>query len=1471
MEVRLLLVLIALFMLSNQIRAQEPNLTEKETLPVQLYGVKSFNSATDVDTVVIPTQLPGDFTLEVKARINSAEGRGLDIEARKGDLNGFRTSADTETFNWRAPLSVSDMLYFSSTKEQTFRFAVEGNKVHIYQNGFYIVSKPATSIYDIVDGVENPLVSTYGENIVSDIFGYGEIVTPNEIDWGNNGAGTVPWKTTNSGSGVRIMDPLNGTSYNGETYTYPLILLRWESGVTNGSSYYYPVELEANTAYNFSYLQGYWDNGSPNSLKVGVSKEITGNNLISETSFEGSYNEKQQLFDGSLSFTTSEAGTYYLMFQNDGNGIWIVADPEVKKLDAVSRIIIGKNYKDGAVDIDLSSVTLDEDGAFAPLPNMEVETISKSISDETFSATKLINSHISVSGESELHLSGRDPLVNSSIDLQSNDSWLYFSEFRPSQFLSDLSGQVTVNGRVFDETIDRVEIYGSGCVIIPNGMKIANESALIVYSEPNFGGDSKAIEIETYYNNLEEWNNSIKSFKLKKGFAATFANNPDGTGHSRMFIASDEDLEISTMPEGFVASETTGESFISFVRVFRWRWTSKKGTAGNIGPINADVVYDWSAGGQSTLDTEYIPMRHNAGWDSYGLINNRQNTSHVLGFNEPERPDQANMPVTEAIRQWPNLFESGLRIGSPAPADMPRAWLTEFMHICDSTNLRVDFIATHAYQDQSTGWWDWFIYMASFGGMAAGETPRRPIWITEWNNGANWTNGADASKWPDDNGVRVDVNGYPILDKNGNEVNVALPLTAANAERQKNKLLEVLNHFETVDIFEHQFLYQWVNDARQLEINGELTPAGEAFNAFKSEVGFKKKNEYKHIWKIAPPFCRSWESEDYHNVTLSWYDHNSETGKNYIIERKLDSESSYSPIDTLFAAKDYKYGSTTVEYTDSLGHNSANYRVKATSYKDTESVYSRTVKILRNDPPQAPGNLFIEVNENEASLNWEEAAFATSYKIKKSSSRGGPFETIAEGITTTDFKDNFDGNITYYLVVAVNEFGESPHSNRVSTKQSDKYIYLRFDEGEGEIAEDSWSGLDGKLVGGAFWSEGKAGKSAFLSGNNNSHVALVDGVMESIKEYTISVWVKLEENPTWNRIFDFGSGTGTYMFLTPKSGNNTVRYAIKKGGNEQRINGLSPLSLNEWHHLALTQKDTIGILYIDGKEVGRNENMDLNPTDLGTTTQNWIGKSQWPDPLMKGNVDEFRIYNYALNSGEIGDLFVEEITPAPFQYVISFESEYGQMPQEMRFTSVDEIPDLPEMEDTDTHLFQGWKKADGELVTELSAIIPADADGSITLFAIWEEIPVEVYAITYHNVDFEGVVNPNPTEQEVGTVLELQSAIASSYRFMGWYLNADFTSEISSIEGNNSSDMEIYGRWKLKGEFIAYPTLTEGTVSFRSSEANDMIILSNSIGVIVKRLQTSSVQERFDFSNLPTGLYVARSLKTGLTTRIIKK
>ncbi len=91
-------------------------------------------------------------------------------------------------------------------------------------------------------------------------------------------------------------------------------------------------------------------------------------------------------------------------------------------------------------------------------------------------------------------------------------------------------------------------------------------------------------------------------------------------------------------------------------------------------------------------------------------------------------------------------------------------------------------------------------------------------------------------------------------------------------------------------------------------------------------------------------------------------------------------------------------------------------------------------------------------------------------------------------------------------------------------------------------------------------------------------------MVSALNDFTISTWVKVDANATWARVFDFGSGTGTYMFLAPASGGTSVRYAIttSSSGGEQQLNRAGNLSTGVWHHLAVTLSGSTGVLYVDG-------------------------------------------------------------------------------------------------------------------------------------------------------------------------------------------------------------------------------------------------------------------------------------------------
>jgi hypothetical protein len=85
-------------------------------------------------------------------------------------------------------------------------------------------------------------------------------------------------------------------------------------------------------------------------------------------------------------------------------------------------------------------------------------------------------------------------------------------------------------------------------------------------------------------------------------------------------------------------------------------------------------------------------------------------------------------------------------------------------------------------------------------------------------------------------------------------------------------------------------------------------------------------------------------------------------------------------------------------------------------------------------PPAAPMGLTATPGNNQVSLTWNASSGATSYNVKRATTSGGPYATIAPGVTTTSYTDTtaVNGTTYYYVVSAVNAAGESANSSEVS-------------------------------------------------------------------------------------------------------------------------------------------------------------------------------------------------------------------------------------------------------------------------------------------------------------------------------------------------------------------------------------------------------------------------------------------------------
>jgi len=186
-------------------------------------------------------------------------------------------------------------------------------------------------------------------------------------------------------------------------------------------------------------------------------------------------------------------------------------------------------------------------------------------------------------------------------------------------------------------------------------------------------------------------------------------------------------------------------------------------------------------------------------------------------------------------------------------------------------------------------------------------------------------------------------------------------------------------------------------------------------------------------------------------------------------------------------------------------------------------------------------------------------------------------------------------------------------------------------------AADSIGTANGVLEGNAVISGG-----ALVLDGVNSYLALPANLVTNYTAITMESWVTDKGSSDWARIWDFGSSTTAYMFLSLPSGAANLRgaYTIAGNGNEQIVqwaNNGRP-AVNQAAHVVWTTDAAtgLGLLYVNGVPVATNNAMTLTPAAIGATPNDWLGHSQFAgDPYFYGSIDEFRIYNFALSPAQV--------------------------------------------------------------------------------------------------------------------------------------------------------------------------------------------------------------------------------------------
>lgn len=215
---------------------------------------------------------------------------------------------------------------------------------------------------------------------------------------------------------------------------------------------------------------------------------------------------------------------------------------------------------------------------------------------------------------------------------------------------------------------------------------------------------------------------------------------------------------------------------------------------------------------------------------------------------------------------------------------------------------------------------------------------------------------------------------------------------------------------------------------------------------------------------------------------------------------------------------------------------------------------------------------------------------------------------------------------------------------------------LYENEGHRMVRDLSRHQRDGELMNArAQVSMGKLDLSA-NSGNQfsqNGYMLLPEGLIDSLRSYTIlfrATPSNLEKQP---RFYDFGSASGNSMFLR----GNTLAAGLKySGGTTNLVTASKQMTIREEHTVAVVFSaiDGTTTVYLDGEQVATGTNITREPYELnivGNDTRNYIGRTQWWQTSSAndnldycGTMDDFYVFSMALTADEMDSVLEGTLT-----------------------------------------------------------------------------------------------------------------------------------------------------------------------------------------------------------------------------------
>ena len=201
-----------------------------------------------------------------------------------------------------------------------------------------------------------------------------------------------------------------------------------------------------------------------------------------------------------------------------------------------------------------------------------------------------------------------------------------------------------------------------------------------------------------------------------------------------------------------------------------------------------------------------------------------------------------------------------------------------------------------------------------------------------------------------------------------------------------------------------------------------------------------------------------------------------------------------------------------------------------------------------------------------------------------------------------------------------------------------------FDEGTGtSVSDRSGKGNNGVISGATWAPTGRFGKALSFNGTS-SWVTVADSAsLDLTNGMTLEAWIYPTATMTgWRTVMMKEQPSADIYYLSANTDINQPATGVSVGGTIRQLDAGTTIPVNAWTHLTATYDGTTQRLYINGVQVASGAQTgsittSISPLYIG-------GNSVWGE-YFKGYIDEVRIYNRALTTGEIQTDMNKAVSP----------------------------------------------------------------------------------------------------------------------------------------------------------------------------------------------------------------------------------